>query len=56
MSVIKSRAGKTKENDVGASDKDPAILKASIEEQDRRIAELEEKLLSGEQLRRALHN
>jgi kinesin family protein C1 len=56
MSVIKSRAGKTKENNVGASDKDPAILKASIKEQDRRIAELEEKLLSGEQLHRALHN
>jgi kinesin family protein C1 len=56
MSVIKSRAGKTEENDVGVSDEDPAILKARIEERDRRIAELEEKLLSGEQLRRALHN
>ena len=40
----------------GASDEDPAILKAQIEERDRRIAELEEKLQSGEQLRRALHN
>jgi kinesin family protein C1 len=57
MSVLKSRAGKTEdENDAGASDEDPAILKARIEERDRRIAELEEKLLGGEQLRRALHN
>ena len=54
----------------GASDEDPAILKARIEECegrieerdrrieecDRRIAELQDKLLSGEEVRRALHN
>ena len=62
MSVLKSRAGKSVEgpdddddNDE-ASEMDPAILKARIEERDRRITELEEQLLSGEQLRRALHN
>ena len=63
MSVLKSRAGKSAEgqgdddddNDE-ASEMDPAILKARIEERDRRITELEEQLLSGEQLRRALHN
>ena len=61
MSVLKSRAGKSAENDGDAEDDeaaemDPAILKARIEERDRRITELEEQLLSGEQLRRALHN
>ena len=33
-----------------------AILKARIEERDRRIAELEMELLKGEQLRRQMHN
>lgn len=58
MSVLKSRAGKSSDEDEDgdSSDTDPAILKARIEERDRRIAELEEKLLSGEQIRRALHN
>jgi len=61
MSVLKSRAGKSIEDDGDAKDDeaaemDPAILKARIEERDRRITELEEQLLSGEQLRRALHN
>jgi kinesin family protein C1 len=54
----------------GATDEDPAILKArieecevrieegdrTIEERDRRIAELQDKLLSDDQVRRALHN
>ena len=60
MSVLKSRAGKGACDDAslddGEGEEDPAILKARIEERDRRITELEEQLLSGEQLRRALHN
>ncbi|KAL7534399.1 hypothetical protein ACHAXR_005847 [Thalassiosira sp. AJA248-18] len=60
MSVLKSRAGKAANEDVtmgdGEGEEDPAILKARIEERDRRITELEEQLLGGEQLRRALHN
>lgn len=58
MSVLRSRAGKSsdKYEDVDSDDTDPAILKARIEERDRRIADLEEKLLSGDQVRRALHN
>ena len=56
ISVLKSRAGKSAESESGAPDEDPAILKAQIEERDRRIAELEEKLLSSDQVRRALHN
>ncbi|KAL7553481.1 hypothetical protein ACHAWF_016758 [Thalassiosira exigua] len=61
ISVLKSRAGKRGVDETAAADEkddeeDPAILKARIEERDRRIAELEERLLSGEQLRRALHN
>mmetsp|Transcript_24932 Transcript_24932/g.52202 ORF Transcript_24932/g.52202 Transcript_24932/m.52202 type:complete len:1014 (-) Transcript_24932:390-3431(-) len=60
MSVLKSRAGKAANEDVtmdaGEGEEDPAILMARIEERDRRISELEEQLVSGEQLRRALHN
>ena len=40
----------------GTSDEDPVILKGRIEERDRRIAELEDMLLRGQQDRRALHN
>jgi hypothetical protein len=56
MSVLKSRAGNYAESKGGAPDEDPAIPKVQIEERNCRIAELKEKLLSGEQLRRALHN
>jgi len=59
MSVLKSRAGKSANDDSmddGEGENDPAILQARIEERDRRISELEEQLLSGEQLRRSLHN
>jgi len=59
MSVLKSRAGKSADDDLDMENgdvDDPAVLKARIEERDRRIAELEEQLLNGEQLRRALHN
>ena len=56
ISVLKSRAGKETASDVTMGEEDAAILKARIEARDRRIAELEEQLLNGEQLRRALHN
>mmetsp|Transcript_6335 Transcript_6335/g.9591 ORF Transcript_6335/g.9591 Transcript_6335/m.9591 type:complete len:1035 (+) Transcript_6335:108-3212(+) len=59
MSVLKSRAGNSADDDLDMENgdvDDPAVLKARIEERDRRIAELEEQLLNGEQLRRALHN
>ncbi|KAL9184362.1 hypothetical protein ACHAXT_002448 [Thalassiosira profunda] len=58
MSVLKSRApaASLEDMDDGRAGGRPAILKARIEERDRRIAELEEQLLGGEQLRRALHN
>ncbi|KAL7450639.1 hypothetical protein ACHAWC_002528 [Mediolabrus comicus] len=48
------------DDDVGMENRydanDPAFLKALIEQRDRRVAELEEQLRSGEQRRRALHN
>ena len=50
MSVLKSRAGKSTESESGAPNK------AQIKERDRRIAELEEKLLSSDEVRSALHN
>lgn len=59
ISVLKTRVGQYAKDDGdedGSAEEDPAILKARIEERDRRIADLEEKLLSGEQQRRALHN
>jgi len=59
MSVLKSRAGKAADADVTmdeGEEEDPAILMARIEERDRRISELEEQLVSGDQVRRALHN
>jgi hypothetical protein len=56
ISVLKSRAGKEIETDEPMGEEDTAVLKARIEARDRRISELEEQLLTGEQLRRALHN
>lgn len=57
ISVLKSRAGKQIDDADGTmGEEDTAVLKARIEERDRRILELEEQLLNGEQLRRALHN
>jgi uncharacterized protein (DUF4213/DUF364 family) len=50
------RAGKSAVSQTGAPDEDPAILKAQIEERDRMIAELDEKLLSGDEVHRVLHN
>jgi kinesin family protein C1 len=60
LSVMKTRASKV-QIDVDTSqlvidEEDEAVLKARIEERDKRIAELEAQLLKGEQLRRQMHN
>ncbi|KAL3925765.1 MAG: hypothetical protein SGILL_000183 [Bacillariaceae sp.] len=60
LTVMKTRAGKA-EVDMNSSnqsseEEDEAVLKARIEERDRRIVELEAELLNGEQLRRQMHN
>jgi kinesin family protein C1 len=60
LTVMKTRANKA-EIDVNSSrhdneEEDDAVLKARIEERDKRIAELEAELLNGEQLRRQMHN
>lgn len=60
MSVLKTRAAKVVEDEekslVDTDEEDEAVLRARIEERDRRIAELEAQLLEGEQLRRSMHN
>lgn len=58
ISVLKSRVSQYAKNeeDGGTAEEDPAILKARVEERDRIIADLMEKMLIGEQQRRALHN
>ncbi|CAB9521778.1 Kinesin-like protein KIN [Seminavis robusta] len=59
MSVLKTRAGKVTDNDDSmceAEVEDEAVLRARIEERDRKIAELEAQLLKGEQVRRQMHN
>ena len=60
MSVLKTRAAKVVEEDdespLDTDLEDEAVLRARIEERDRRIAELEVQLLKGEQLRRLMHN
>jgi len=60
MSVLKSRASCSRENN-GCSEIDPdiedeAVLKARIEERDRRILDLETQLLKLEHTRRLMHN
>ncbi|KAG7338295.1 kinesin motor domain containing protein [Nitzschia inconspicua] len=60
LSVMKTRASKV-QPDVDTSmqvneEEDEAVLRARIEERDKRIAELEAELLNGEQLRRQMHN
>lgn len=60
LSVMKTRASKV-QVDANSSmqmsdDEDEAVLRARIEERDKRIAELEAELLKGEQLRRQMHN
>lgn len=60
LSVIKTRASKVQavENAANLSieEEDDAVLRARIEERDKRIDELENQLLKGEQLRREMHN
>jgi kinesin family member C1 len=59
MSVLKSRAGKVVDSDdstVETEVEDEAVLRARIEERDRKIAELEAQVLKGEQVRRQMHN
>jgi len=59
MSVLKSRAA-TVDTDLNMTIdydiEDEAVLKARIEERDRRIIELETALLNGERIRRTMHN
>lgn len=56
MSVMKTRAAtQESEQDSNASE-DEAVLRARIEERDRRIAQLEAEVLKGEQIRREMHN
>lgn len=60
MSVLKTRAAKVVDEDdvslLDTDEEDEAVLRARIEERDRRIVELEAQLLKGEQLRRVMHN
>lgn len=57
MSVLQNRAATNNDQDTSNSDvEDEAVLKARIEERDRRIAQLESDVLKGEQIRRDMHN
>ncbi len=58
MSVLQNRAGTAvADQDTSSSEiEDEAVLKARIEERDRRIAQLEAEVLKGEQIRRQMHN
>ena len=59
MSVLKARAGKVVAEDgemEETEEEDEAVLRARIEERDRKIAELEGQVLKGDQLRRDMHN
>ena len=61
MSVLQNRAAKIVEEDANKSmmetgEEDDAVLKARIEERDRRIKELESQLLKSEEQRRRMHN
>jgi len=59
MSVLKTRAAKVEEDPettLERNEEDDAVLRARIEERDRRIAELEAQVLQGEQNRREMHN
>ncbi len=56
MSVLKTRVNtRTREEEEG-EEEDEAVLRARIEEKDRRIEQLEMQVLEGEQIRRAMHN
>lgn len=59
MSVLRTRAAKVVDDDknrVDSDEEDEAVLRARIEERDRRIAELEALVLQGEIARRHMHN
>ena len=59
MTVLKTRAAKVAADEKKAletDEEDEAVLRARIEERDRRIADLEVELLDGERLRRQMHN
>jgi len=61
LSVIKTRASKVlidtnTATNLSDGEEDDAVLRARIEERDKRIVELENELLKGEQLRRQMHN
>jgi kinesin family member C1 len=60
LSVMKTRASRVQvdldANNAMSEVEDDAVLRARIEERDKRIAELEAELLNGEQIRRQMHN
>jgi len=60
LSVIKTRAGKVQIDsdscNMSTEEEDDAVLRARIEERDKRITDLEVELLKGEQIRREMHN
>lgn len=57
LSVLKSRAGSSEDtHDLSTDSEDNAVLRARIEERDRRIEQLEAEILRGEQIRREMHN
>jgi kinesin family protein C1 len=59
ISVLKTRAGKmdtSYEASMEQQEEDDVILRARIDERDRRIAELEQEIRKGEELRRQMHN
>jgi len=59
ISVLKTRASKHNvclQGKLDAGEEDEAVLKARIEERDRRIEKLESDLLKSEELRRKMHN
>ena len=56
ISVLKSRAATNDYENTSSDEEDEAVLKARIEERDRRIAQLEAEVLKGELVRREMHN
>ena len=60
LSVIKTRASKAQIDvdacNMSSEEEDDAVLRARIEERDKRISDLEAELLKGEQMRRQMHN
>ena len=57
MSVLKTRAATNVDSaDLSTDGEDDAVLRARIEERDRRIEQLEAEVLKGEQIRRDMHN